>query len=537
MKYTLVLFLFSITFNLSIWAQPPNAKAAADAGLTLEEYEPVPFAKTITAAQLRQHLTILASDDFEGREAGTEGNDKAAEYIAGQFQTFGLPPVVEGSYFQKVAFNWSQWEAIDLKVDGKTYRHGVDFVSFSTRSSSLLKEGVKEILFLGYGIEEESYNDYKGVDVKDKILLVYKDEPFNRKGVSRITGTKEYSEWSTNWEKKAEAAYRNGAKAILVIENEMQKFAGKNRNEWFGRQVVLGQSKAPEDHYANTIYISSTIAKKLLGNTFGKVVKARKKMQRKGKSKSILLSVNLDLTQQKGARLLDGRNVLGFIEGSDEQLKKEIVVITAHYDHLGKRGDAIYNGADDNGSGTSTVLGVAEAFSKAKKAGNGPRRSVLCMLVTAEEKGLLGSEYYTARPIYPLENTVVNINVDMVGRVDKKYEENPNYIYVIGSDRLSTELHEINEEANSTYTQLTLDYTYNEPDDPNRYYYRSDHYNFAEKGIPAVFYFNGTHEDYHRSSDTVEKINFEKMETIGRLVFHTAWELANRDKRIEVDVK
>ncbi len=537
MKHTIVLFLFSITFNLSIWAQPPNAKAAADAGLSLEEYIPVPFAQTITAEQLRQHLTILASDDFEGREAGTPGNDKAAEYLADQFQSFGLPPVVDGSYFQKVAFNWSQWETIELKMNDKTYRHGVDFISFSTRNSTLEQKEVKEVLFLGYGIEDEKYNDYKGVDVKDKILLVYKDEPFNRRGISRITGTKDYSEWSTNWEKKAEAAYRNGAKAILVIENEMQKFAGEKRNEWLGRQVVLGQSKAPEEHYANTIYISSTMAKTLLGSTFSKVVKARKKMQKKGRSKSVVIPVDLDLIQKKGARVLDGRNVLGFIEGTDERLKKEIVVITAHYDHLGKRGDAIYNGADDNGSGTSTVIEVAEAFSKAKKAGVGPRRSVLCMLVTAEEKGLLGSEYYTARPIFPLENTVVNINVDMVGRVDKKYTENPNYIYVIGSDRLSTELHEINETANTKYTKLTLDYTYNEPDDPNRYYYRSDHYNFAEKGIPAVFYFNGTHEDYHRSTDTVEKINFEKMETIGRLVFHTAWQLANQDKRIEVDVK
>ena len=159
------------------------------------------------------------------------------------------------------------------------------------------------------------------------------------------------------------------------------------------------------------------------------------------------------------------------------------------------------------------------------------------MLVTAEEKGLLGSEYYTARPVFPLESTVANINVDMVGRVDEKYQDNPDYIYVIGSDRLSTELHQINEQANDTYMHLTLDYTYNEPNDPNRYYYRSDHYNFAEKGIPAIFYFNGTHDDYHRASDTVEKINFAKMEKIGRLVFYTAWELANRDKRIEVDVK
>ena len=213
------------------------------------------------------------------------------------------------------------------------------------------------------------------------------------------------------------------------------------------------------------------------------------------------------------------------------------MVVTAHYDHLGKRGDDVYNGADDNGSGTSTVLEVTQALVEAKKQGQGPRRSILCMLVTGEEKGLLGSQFYAEHPIYPIANTVANINVDMVGRVDKKYADNPNYVYVIGSDRLSTELHDINENANKKYTNLVLDYTYNEDDDPNRYYYRSDHYNFAEKGIPAIFYFNGTHADYHRTSDTIEKINFDKMAIIGKLVFHTAWQLANQDKRIEVNVE
>ena len=173
---------------------------------------------------------------------------------------------------------------------------------------------------------------------------------------------------------------------------------------------------------------------------------------------------------------------------------------------------------------------------KAKAAGKAPKRSVMVMLVTGEEKGLLGSQYYTEYPVFPLAKTVANINVDMVGRVDEKYKDNPDYVYVIGSDRLSTELHEINENANKKYTNLTLDYTYNAEDDPNRYYYRSDHYNFAVKGIPAVFYFNGTHEDYHRTTDTVEKINFEKMEKIGKLVFHTAWELADRKDKIKVDV-
>ena len=175
----------------------------------------------------------------------------------------------------------------------------------------------------------------------------------------------------------------------------------------------------------------------------------------------------MKLVQKKDIKTLIGNNVLGYIEGSDPKLKDEVVVVTAHYDHLGKRGDDVYNGADDNGSGTSTVLEVTQALVEAKKQGQGPRRSILCMLVTGEEKGLLGSQFYAEHPIFPIEKTVANVNVDMVGRVDKKYKDNPNYVYVIGSDRLSTELHDINENVNNKYTNLVLDYTYNEDDDPN----------------------------------------------------------------------
>jgi Zn-dependent M28 family amino/carboxypeptidase len=274
----------------------------------------------------------------------------------------------------------------------------------------------------------------------------------------------------------------------------------------------------------------------MLGKQYKQVVKARRRLVKSGKLKPVTVPVNLQLKQEKSIRQLLGENVLGFIEGSDPELKSEVLVVTAHYDHIGRRGDDIFNGADDNGSGTSTILELAQAFETAKIQGNGPRRSVLFMLVSGEEKGLLGSAYYVNHPLFPLERTIANINVDMVGRIDEEHAGNPNYIYVIGSDRLSTDLHRINENANRQFVGLELDYTYNAESDPNRYYYRSDHYNFAERGIPAIFFFNGTHADYHRATDTIDKINFEKMEKIGRLVFHTAWELANRDERIKVDV-
>ena len=231
-------------------------------------------------------------------------------------------------------------------------------------------------------------------------------------------------------------------------------------------------------------------------------------------------------------KYIKGENVLGFIEGTD--LKEELIIITAHYDHLGKHEEKVYNGADDDGSGTVATLEIAEAFMLAKKEGNGPRRSVLIMPVSGEEKGLLGSKYYTDHPIYPLENTVANLNIDMIGRIDD-WHENGDYVYLIGADMLSQELHDISEQINDQYVGLELDYTFNAEDDPNRYYYRSDHYNFAKNNIPVIFYFNGVHEDYHKVTDTVEKIDFNKTQTITRLVFLTAWELANRDERIQLN--
>jgi Zn-dependent M28 family amino/carboxypeptidase len=226
--------------------------------------------------------------------------------------------------------------------------------------------------------------------------------------------------------------------------------------------------------------------------------------------------------------------VLGFMEGTDK--KEEVLVITAHYDHVGLGSNGqIHNGADDDGSGTVSVLEIAQAFSEAKKKGKGPRRSILFMTVTGEEKGLLGSAHYTTNPVLALENTIADLNIDMVGRTDKEHEGKGDYIYVIGSDKLSSELHAINEANNTKFTKMDLDYKYNAPDDPNRFYYRSDHYNFAKYKIPVAFFFNGVHADYHQPTDDVDKIEFDKMEKRAKLVFYTAWTLANRDNRIVVD--
>ncbi len=505
----------------------------------MEVAVPEQLAQTITATEMKRHLTTLASREFEGRETGTEGQKKAAQYIAGYFQMLEIPALKDGSYFQQINFFAENWENIDLEMNGENLRHLWDYYALPADNESRDWIDINEVTFLGYGIDDPAYSDYKDADVSGKAIMIYPDEPKDKKGNFLVSGSATPSDWSDNLEKKLQAAKKHGVQVVFVIDSDFKKNVSQARREILNRRLAMVESLPEDRNLANSVMLSSEVAKKMIGNQFKKVVKARKKIQKKGKARQVTIPVDLRLRQEKSVRSLVGENVLGYIEGSDPKLKDELVVITAHYDHLGKRGDDIYYGADDNGSGTTTVLEVAQAFAEAKKKGWGPRRSVLIMLVSGEEKGLLGSQYYAEYPIFPLENTIANVNVDMVGRVDPKHQDQgiSDYIYVIGSNRLSTELHQINEDANARYTQLKLDYTYNAEDDPNRYYYRSDHYNFAERGIPAIFYFNGTHEDYHRTSDTVDKINFEKMEKIGRLVFHTSWELANRDERIKVDVR
>src|SRR5690554_742403 len=238
---------------------------------------------------------------------------------------------------------------------------------------------------------------------------------------------------------------------------------------------------------------------------------------------------------QRGEDFPDSYNLLAFIKGSE--YPNEVIVISAHSDHIGVREDGeIFNGADDNGSGTVALMELARVFKKAADAGDTPKRSILFLHVTGEEIGLYGSRYYAdVEPIYPLDNTICNLNIDMIGRIDPNKESNPDYICLIGSDKISTELHAISEAANIEYTNLELDYTYNDDNDPNRFYYRSDHYNFAKNGIPVIFYFNGVHEDYHDIGDTPDKIDYDLLAKRTKLVFYTAWKVANKEERLSID--
>lgn len=338
-----------------------------------------------------------------------------------------------------------------------------------------------------------------------KILYVASAVAFMACGTS-----KEASKEDVNVDQAAKYAATITAKDL---GNHLFTYAS---DEFEGRETgEPGQKTAVE--YLKNFYVSQGIVSPIGGDDYFQEVPAEwiNKNTRRGKFK-------------------DSENVVAFIEGTEKP--EEIVVISAHLDHEGVKNGLVYNGADDDGSGTVAMLEIAEAFQMAAKAGKGPKRSILFLHVTGEEKGLLGSKYYTdVDPIFPLANTVCDLNIDMIGRIDSRHKADPNYVYLIGSDKLSTELHTISEAMNEKYTNINLDYKYNDENDPNRFYYRSDHYNFVKNNVPIIFYFNGTHVDYHKPTDTPDKINYELLENRARLVFHTAWEVANKETRIIAD--
>jgi hypothetical protein len=494
------------------------------------------LARNIEGKSIKEHVYTLASKDFQGRETGKEGNKKAAAYIADQLASYGIPPIPgDTDYFQEVGFTTFKWENIQLSVSGEAVEHLKEYIAipqhFPVQTGSI---DISSMVFLGYGIDDEAYSDYEGVDVRGKHLLVYAGEPRDPKDNFRLTGSDSISEWSYDPSFKIEAAKRAGAASLWIIENNFREIVMYSRRELLTGATLMA---TPEqlNNYLPLVSVSPTLGQKMAGKKVNKIIKLRDKITRKGKPLHTTIPVDIQLNPVHQIKSTPSVNVLGYIEGTDPVLKNEVVIVSAHFDHLGMRGNDIFFGADDNASGTSGVLEIAQAFAQAKTNGQGPKRSVLCMLLTGEEKGLLGSQYYVEHPVFPLAQTVADINIDMIGRVDDEHADS-NYTYVIGADRLSTELHDINEVANSKYTKLFLDYTFNKDSDPNRFYYRSDHYNFAKNNIPVIFYFSGVHADYHRPSDTPDKIMFGKAAAIARLAFHTTWELANRDERIKVNV-
>lgn len=471
------------------------------------------YGEMITTTALRDNLTILASDALEGRETGTRGQKMAAAFIKAHFEEHGLAGPLEGNYYQPVELFSSMPGEIYLEADGITYNNfeGIAYVGSAETQGEVQMTAV----FAGQGGQEE----FDQVDVQGKAAVILLGSEQSSRGPSAL-------------------ARERGAAMVICFNpdaGESEKLMAQYKRYLSGSSLSLERS-APRN--AGLFFVSPEIASGIMNTSVEKMSKAVGPDAKKNALKKIRAGAFSYKTSQVWSTV-NTENVLGYLEGADK--KNELVVITAHYDHIGKRsageGDLINNGADDDGSGTVTVLDLARVFSQAKKDGHGPRRSILFMTVTGEEKGLLGSEYYSEHPVFPLENTVVDLNIDMVGRRDPQHKDSEPYVYVIGSDKLSTELHRLSESVNKMYTGLVFDYTYNDQNHPDRLYYRSDHWNFAKKNIPIIFYFDGIHEDYHRPSDEVEKIEFDLLSKRAQCVFYTAWEIANRDERIMPDVK
>jgi hypothetical protein len=495
--FVLGLFLFG---TCTVFAQGPAAQK---------------YGSLITESDLKENLSILSSDAMEGRETGTRGQKMAAAFIAAYFEELGLTTPVNGSYFQPVELYKTEPGEVYVKV-GQTKHMNFENIAYSGSADSG-GEISMPVVFAGKGREE----DFAQVDVTDKAALVMLSAEDNFRGI--VSKLRE-----------------KGAKLILVTNansddakkfiTQFKAFAGG------GRPSAKRPDKAAN---AGSFIVTPEIATQLLnGTSVEKLTKAinedaKKNALKKLKPGSITFKTTMNV------KTMNTANVLGYLEGSDK--KDEVIVVTAHYDHIGKlrsgQGDLINNGADDDGSGTVSVLQLAKVFTQAKKDGQGPRRSMLFMTVTGEEQGLLGSAYYAENPVYPLDKTVVDLNIDMIGRRDAQHKDSAPYVYVIGSDKLSTELHQLSESINKANTNLIFDYTYNDQNHPDRLYYRSDHWNFAKNNIPIIFYFDGIHEDYHRPTDQIEKIEFDLLAKRAQCVFYTAWEIANRDQRIMPDAK
>ncbi|WP_029287024.1 M28 family peptidase [Pedobacter sp. R20-19] len=503
------------------------------------------FSKAINKDNAYKHLSVLASDAFEGRETGKKGAWMAADYIRDYFKSLGLKGPVDGSYFQKIDLvNYALSESM-LTINGQPK---VAYKDFVIASNAVGLKGFTfssdDLIFAGYGVSNDSYNDYNGLDVAGKIVMIFVNgDP------TKTTDPNDRRAMMMARSRKINYLAQNKAKAVILIDPALDNLSEERKAAYLSGQMVMKSKETVERmekmNPFTSISISTATADEILKVGSTSVSAVQNKIADTRQPASQTINVAISASAMKKETPLRCENVLGFLEGSDPKLKKEVLVLTGHYDHIGitpeaPGADKINNGADDDGSGTTGVLLMAKAFTDAKKAGKGPKRSILFMTVVGEEKGLWGSDWYSEHPVFPVENTIADLNTDMIGRIGEEYLGKPdsaNYIYSVGSKMLSSELGRLSEQVNATYTKMILDYKYDDPKDTQRIYYRSDHYNFAKLGIPIIFYYDGMLEqDYHQPGDEVSKINFPLLAKRAQLTYYTAWELANGAKRPTVDL-
>ena len=502
----------------------------------------------ITAAQMRAYLSFIASDEMEGRDTPSRGLDATAKFIAMNLTRWGFKPAGDdGSYLQRIALRRDRVDAAQTRVElnGQTLNVGEDYVPLSAAGNV---NG--QLVFAGNGwfIKSKNIDAYKDIDAKGKIAVVFVTPNATPRGV-RFS---ELGKQGEDWMNAVDYARKQGV-AGLVYVPDFQYLANWDRN----RQRTMERGATVVEKFARqsgapipSIVASPKLANALFQSEKQSATSLFEKFYSGGSgdgmpspfalSQEKKLSLNIAVKNEA----LGTQNVVGVWEGSDPVLKDEYVALGAHYDHIGigvpVNGDAIYNGADDDGSGTTALLAMAEALSRTNLR---PKRSALFVWHCGEEKGLWGSRYFTDNPTIPLDHIVAQINIDMIGRSKKEGDTNPrntnltgtNAIYVIGSTMMSTELGELTQTVNKSFLNLTFDLRYDDPADSNRFFFRSDHYNYARKGIPIIFFFDGVHEDYHQLGDSADKIDYEKMEKVTRTVYMMLWEVANRATRLKVD--
>lgn len=535
MKKTL--FTFLITLSLLL---PMAAFGQTAVKITPQERA---AAEGITASQLSTYLHFVASDAMGGRDTPSQGLDVTAQFIAMNLEKWGFKPAGDsGSYFQKIALARESLDANNTKLEigGKQYGLGEDFFRLAGNGNA---SGPLVFGKDGWLVKSKNIDSFAGVDVRGKIVVI-SSEGFNQntmtprpQGVARedLTGEK-----GTDWADAITHAQAKGAVAVIMVAPPQLQAMWANLKRFVGQGSLYPEKLRSSSNTAPTIpvmVVSQQVGEEIFAGESGN----------KASNAAFVLTKSGTAGAASKRETVWTQNVVALWEGSDPTLKSEMVAIGAHYDHVGTNpnapgDDKIWNGADDDGSGTVAVLSIAEALAKAKTR---PKRSVLFVWHCGEEKGLWGSDYFNKFPTVDVKKVISQLNIDMIGRSKKVGDTNPknkdltgeNAIYVIGSEMMSSTLGAITKGTNDSYLKLTYDYKYDDPADTNRFFFRSDHFHYAQNGIPIVFWFDGVHEDYHQPGDSPDKIDYQKMEKVTRTIFLTLLELTDIKERPAVDKK
>ena len=503
------------------------------------------IAEGVTAKQLRDYLYFVASDEMEGRDTPSRGLDTTAKFIAMNLSRWGFKPAGDsGTYFQKIAIRSESSDPANnlLKVGDQNVAFLDDFFRLQ---GNISVTGQAVFVRDGWMIKSKGIDAYSGVDVKDKIVVIY-GQGFPRGNnvtsipsgatTTDLTGTK-----GKDWADPVTYARNSGAKGMIVIASP------QTDSSWGQVKGFLTRSNSFPEKLRDggsgdgfpVMLVSGKTGEAIFAGESGK------------KESATAFALNKPIIMNAAAKIDTKwtQNVVAVWEGSDPVLKNEMVAIGAHYDHVGNspqtgcrpvNGDSLCNGADDDGSGTVAVLGIAEALATASAK---PKRSVLFVWHCGEEKGLWGSEYFNKFPTVDIKNVTAQLNIDMIGRSKKAGDTDPkdkdltgeNAIYIIGSEMMSSALGSVVKGTNLGYLKLDYDTRYDDPKDTNRFFFRSDHFNYALNGIPITFWFDGVHVDYHQPGDSPDKIDYNKMERVARTILITLLNVADLKERPKVD--